>query len=73
MVEMVLVTGTCTLDKGEGLRLLGMVRTLDTIWAWGERRGAARETGQYVPAANAAFEQSRRAALERIDYLRSER
>ena len=52
---------------------LGMVRTLDTIWAWGERQGAARETGQYVPAANAAFEQSRRSALERIDYLRSGR
>ena len=52
---------------------LGMVRTLDTIWAWGERRGVARETGQYVPAANAAFEQSRRSALERIDYLRSGR
>ena len=52
---------------------LGMVRTLDTIWAWGERRGVVRETGQYVPAANAAFEQSRRSALERIDYLRSER
>ena len=52
---------------------LGMVRTLDTIWAWGERRGVARETGQYVPAADAAFEQSRRSALERIDYLRSGR
>ena len=52
---------------------LGMVRTLDTIWAWGERRGVVRETGQYVPAANAAFEQSRRSALERIDYLRSGR
>ena len=50
-----------------------MVRVLDTIWAWGERQGAARETGQYVPAADAAFEQSRRSALERIDYLRSER
>ena len=48
-----------------------MARVLDTIWAWGERQGAARETGQYVPAANAAFEQSRRSALERIDYLRS--
>ena len=52
---------------------LGMVRTLDTIWAWGERRGVVRETGQYVPAADAAFEQSRRSALERIDYLRSGR
>ena len=52
---------------------LGMVRTLDTIWAWGERRGVVRETGQYVLAADAAFEQSRRSALERIDYLRSER
>ena len=52
---------------------LGMVRTLDTIWAWGERRGVVRETGQYVLAADAAFEQSRRSALERIDYLRSGR
>ncbi|MFC2361569.1 MAG: hypothetical protein ACFNME_12345 [Actinomyces dentalis] len=59
--------------NGERGPELGMVRTLDTIWAWGERRGAARETGQYVPAANAAFEQSRRSALERIDYLRSGR
>ena len=50
-----------------------MARVLDTIWAWGERQGVARETGQYVPAANAAFEQSRRSALERIDYLRSGR
>ena len=59
--------------NGERGPELGMARVLDTIWAWGERRGATRETGRYVPAANAAFEQSRRSALERIDYLRSER
>lgn len=59
--------------NGERGPELGMARVLDTIWAWGERQGATRETGRYVPAANAAFEQSRRSALERIDYLRSER
>ena len=64
--------GALNRNGGRGPEL-GMVRVLDTIWAWGERQGAARETGQYVPAADAAFEQSRRSALERIDYLRSER
>ena len=64
--------GALNRNGGRGPEL-GMVRVLDTIWAWGERQGAARETGQYVPAANAAFEQSRRSALERIDYLRSGR
>ena len=64
--------GALNRNGGRGPEL-GMVRVLDTIWAWGERQGAARETGQYVPAADAAFEQSRRSALERIDYLRSGR
>ena len=64
--------GALNRNGGRGPEL-GMARVLDTIWAWGERQGAARETGQYVPAADAAFEQSRRSALERIDYLRSER
>ena len=64
--------GVLNRNGGRGPEL-GMARVLDTIWAWGERQGAARETGQYVPAADAAFEQSRRSALERIDYLRSER
>lgn len=64
--------GALNRNSGRGPEL-GMARVLDTIWAWGERQGAARETGQYVPAADAAFEQSRRSALERIDYLRSER
>lgn len=64
--------GALNRNSGRGPEL-GMARVLDTIWAWGERQGAARETGQYVPAADAAFEQSRRSALERIDYLRSGR
>ena len=52
---------------------LDVVRSLDTIWAWGQRWCGVRENGQYVPATNASFERQRRATLERIAYLRSGR
>ena len=50
---------------------LDVVRSLDTIWAWGQRWCGVRENGQYVPATNASFERQRQATLERIAYLRS--
>lgn len=49
---------------------LGLALTLDAIWDWGVRRGAARETGQYVPARDPKFEAMRTTSAERIAYLR---
>ena len=49
---------------------LDLVRTLDTIWAWGRLHGAAVETRVYVRARQPWIEVRRRAVRERIAYLR---
>lgn len=64
------VVGTASATSGAELDL---VRSLDTIWSWGEQHGVARESGQYIVAAKADVEGSRRSAAERVAYLRSRR